>query len=406
MTDEAKPPTEGPEGAAKRPRKPASDGAKAPRKPAAKKPAAKDSAAKDSAAKEPVTAKAEPDAAATADPFADIVGPEAASVATEAVATDAATTQVMTDAQPTQIMADAQPTQVLPPSEGLASSPPAPPFAPVPRVITPSGGDDKRTTIWLIIALAALAVLAVVLVWAFVVHDSGEEFVGNWAPVEGGGGGLVVTLRDGDFEVAMFDEDLDLMGTYPAARDGDALTFRFTDTQSGRGLMKATLTHDEERDVLTLRLTTADAQGAAQEYVRVDALEAAATPTPTPTPTASATPSPSPSPSPTSSLSPTPSPTGTDAAQKDADVLTGANAINAGVLAWSQANGNVFPTADEVAQSGAVGQYVSPWPLNPFTGQPMAPGTEPGDYTYEQLNGGQDYKLVAYRADGELITVH
>ena len=239
MTDEAKPPKEGPAGASKRPRKPASDGAKPPRKPSAKKPAAKKAAAKDSAAKEPVAKdpgamKAESDAAAAADPFADIVGPEAV---TEVVATDAATTQ---------IMADAQPTQVMQASLGTATAPPAPPFAPVPRVVTPSGGDE-RTTLWLVIALAALAVLAVVLVWAFVLRDSGEEFVGNWAPVEGGGGGLVVTLRDGDFEVTMFDEGLELMGTYPAARDGDTLTFRFTDTQSGRGLMKATLTHDEER---------------------------------------------------------------------------------------------------------------------------------------------------------------
>jgi hypothetical protein len=394
MTDEAKPPTEGPEGAAKRPRKPASDGAKAPRKPAAKKPApkrpaAKKAAAQEPAAQEPAATKTEPDAAAAADPFADIVAPDAV---TEVVATDAATTQVMADAQPTQVM----------PAVAQPAAPP--PFAPVPRVITPSGGDDKRTTIWLVIALAALAVLAVVLVWAFVLRDSGEEFVGNWAPIEGGGGGLVVTLRDGDFEVAMFDEDLELMGTYPAARDGDTLTFRFTDTQSGRGLMKATLTHDEERDVLTLRLTTADAQGAAQEYVRVDALEAAVAPAPTPTPTASATLSPSPSPSPTGSASPTPSltpsPTGTDMTQYDQQVQNGIVAIAKGLNAWYAANGNLFPPVEEVTQDGELGQYVSPWPTNPYTGEPMAVGSEPGFYMYEQLNGGQSYKLVGQLSYG------
>jgi hypothetical protein len=35
----------------------------------------------------------------------------------------------------------------------------------------------------------------------------------------------------------------------------------------------------------------------------------------------------------------------------------------------------------------------------------MAVGDQEGDYTYEQLNGGQGYKLVAHLADGLPFTL-
>jgi hypothetical protein len=275
----------------------------------------------------------------------------------------------------------------------------------VPRTVTASGGGEKNTTLWLVVALAAVAVVAVILVWAFALRDTGEQFVGNWAPADGGSGGLVVSLQEGDFTVAMYDEDLNELGTYPAARDGDVLTFRFTDTQSGRGQMKATLTYDEDRDVLTLRLTTADGQDAAEEYVRVDALEAEVAPSPTTTPTPTTTSSPSPTSLPTGSPSPTPSPSGTNTALLNQQVVDGIVAIQAGINSWSSANGGLFPPPDAVAAGGAVGQYVSAWPINPFTGQPMAAGSGDGDYTYEQLNGGQSYRLVGHLADGQTYTV-
>jgi hypothetical protein len=407
MTDEAKPPKDAASGAPKRPRKPAAkkpaakkpvDGTVPEKKPAARKPAAKKPAAKKPG---PV---AEPPVAASA------VGAPVAASATEDAATqvvppDAAATQIVPpDAAATQVMPEA-PTQIVPPPAAPSSTPPAPPFAPVPRTVATSGGGEKNTTLWLVVALAAVAIVAVILVWAFVLRDTGEQFVGNWAPAEGGGGGLVVSLQEGDFTVAMYDEDLNVLGSYPAARDGDVLTFRFTDTQSGRGQMKATLTYDEDRDMLTMRLTAADAQGAAQEYVRVDALEAEVAPSPTATPTPTTTASPSPTSSPTGSPSPTPSPSGTNTALLNQQVVDGIVAIQAGINAWSSANGGLFPPPDAVASGGAVGQYVSAWPMNPFTGQAMAAGSGEGDYTYEQLNGGQSYRLVGHLADGQTYTV-
>ena len=58
-----------------------------------------------------------------------------------------------------------------------------------------------------------------------------------------------------------------------------------------------------------------------------------------------------------------------------------------------------------MTETGGVAAYVDPWPTNPYTGQPMKPGTQPGDYTYEQLNGGAGYKLTGYISNGLTYTV-
>jgi len=403
MTDEAKPPKKRPDGAAKRPRKPAADAAKRPRKAPAKagrpEPAAEPEPETAAPAPEGAAADTPPEPVADADATVATPPDEAA---TAIVTPDDATTQVVAaDAMPTQVLdgAATEPTQVLASAGGGA--PPA--FAPLPRVATPTGGDDRRTTLWLVLAVAAVAVLAVALVWAFALRDDGEQFVGNWAPVSGEGGGYVIEATDGGFDVSVYDAELALTGTYPATRDGDTLTFRFTDTQTQLGLVEATLTYVEDRDVLVQRLAATGEEGAAVEFVRVDALQAAATPSPTPMPTSTPTASPTASPSGSPSL--TPSPTSTDTTQYDGQVQNGIVAIQVGVLNWAQANGNLYPPVGEVTQSGGVAQYVSPWPTNPFTGQPMAPGDQEGDYTYEQLNGGQGYKIIGHLTDGLPFTV-
>ena len=305
-------------------------------------------------------------------------------------------TQVLSgaDAEATQdVGADAEATQRL-------GGPPPPVFTPLPSVATPSGGGDRRGLLWIVIAVAAIAAVAVILVWAFAVRDTGDYFVGTWAPASGEGGGFVIASDDGSFEVSAYDRDLTLMGKYPATRDGRTLTFRFSDTEAGFGLLEARLTYIEERDVLLYQAAGMGAEGAGIEYVRVDELRPAPLPT---RPPATPTPTSSPTPSPTGT--PVPSPTGTDVADNDQKVVEGIVAIQVGILDWRTANGGVFPPPGEVTESGGVGEYVSPWPTNPFTGQPMAPGDQPGDYTYEQLNGGQGYKLVGHLANGFTFTV-
>ena len=391
MTDEAKPPKKKPTGGTRRPRKPAADTAKQPRSSAAKaapEAAAGPAAAPGDAPTEVVPADDAPTEVVTAEDALTGV------VVADGTAADAAATQVIAE--------DAAVTQVAPSAGGPASPPPpAPPFAPVPQTLTPSGGGDRRTTVWAVLAVASVAILALVLLWAFVLRDGGEQFVGSWAPVSGEGGGLVITSQDGDFEVAMYDTDLELTGTYPAAQDGDALTFKFTDTQSQLGMVEARLTHDEERDILTLRLSAMGQEGAPLEFARVDALEAGPTRAmPVITPTATASPSASPSGSP----SPTPSPTGTDTAQYDEQVAAAIVQIQVGVLNWATDNGG-YPPVEQVTADAGVGPYVTPWPTNPFTGQPMVAGDQPGDYTYEQLEGGQAYRITGHLANGLPYTV-
>ena len=200
MADEVKPPKDESTGAPRR-----------PRKPRAKKPVAKKSA----------------------DDATRVIAGKAGEAETQVVPPDAAATREIPE-------------------------PPRPPFAPVPRTVEKTGGAGRRIPVWLVIVLAAVAIAAVALAWAYTRRGGGEEFVGDWAPADGRGGGLVVSLAGGDFTVAMYDESLGLLGSYPAARDGDVLTFDFADVEGENGRATATLTYDEERDVLTMRLTGAD----------------------------------------------------------------------------------------------------------------------------------------------------
>ncbi len=54
-------------------------------------------------------------------------------------------------------------------------------------------------------------------------------------------------------------------------------------------------------------------------------------------------------------------------------------AIATGVKAHVATSGE----APADASQATLGAFVSPWPDNPFTGAPMAPGSNPGDYVYD-----------------------
>jgi hypothetical protein len=79
--------------------------------------------------------------------------------------------------------------------------------------------------------------------------------------------------------------------------------------------------------------------------------------------------------------------------------------LQVGILTWATNNGNVYPAPADVAQGGGVAQYVDPWPTNPYTNAPMAPGAQPGDFSYEQLNGGQAYRLTGFLSQGQTYVV-
>ena len=74
-------------------------------------------------------------------------------------------------------------------------------------------------------------------------------------------------------------------------------------------------------------------------------------------------------------------------------------------MTWASNNNNLYPSPQDVVTGGGISQFENPWPVNPFTSQPMAPGTAPGSYVYEQLSGGQGYKLTGYLSNGLTYSV-
>jgi hypothetical protein len=320
-----------------------------------------------------------------------------------------AATRIMppADDEATRVMpgGDTGETRVMP---AAGEAPPPPPTQPT-LLMThgrqPSGGSVPWW-VWLLIVLAILA--AVAGLWYFFLRPTGPDtsagdvFVGTWSPEDGTGGGLVIK-QDGDqFKVTQYDPDLQPAGSTVATLDGDQLTLTIKASAIGltdvTGSIKGTLTHESD-DTLTLQFSAGSLQLKPITYVRVDVLPPG-TPSPTPT-TASPSPTTTTSPSPTSTVSPTTSPS-PDADQQVQDNIA---ALQVGIVAWAADNNNLYPAPQDVVQGGGLSQYVSPWPTNPFTDQPMTPGTSPGSYVYEQLSGGQAYKLTGYLSNGLTYTV-
>jgi hypothetical protein len=97
--------------------------------------------------------------------------------------------------------------------------------------------------------------------------------------------------------------------------------------------------------------------------------------------------------------------TGSDTAAKDTTVKAGGNQLVLEIGSWPLGDGaSRYPDVDEVAKDGAVGAALARdgigWPENPFTGEPMKPGTGKGDYTYTTTSNGDDYTLTVYLSDG------
>jgi hypothetical protein len=55
------------------------------------------------------------------------------------------------------------------------------------------------------------------------------------------------------------------------------------------------------------------------------------------------------------------------------------------------------------ASQATLGGFVAPWPVNPFSKQPMAPGDAAGDYVYTP-GAGTAYTLAVHLSDGSTYT--
>jgi hypothetical protein len=224
-------------------------------------------------------------------------------------------------------------------------------------------------------------------------------WAGAWARTEGLGGGLIVKGSGDTYEATAYDGALQPSDTVPATVDGAELRFTLPAQFSfggPTGPLEATLAIGSDPDTASLRVTGADGTTLAMPLQRVPSLTPA-TPTTSPSPTPTPTPTLSPSPSP----SPSASPSQQALRQQMIDAI---GSVQAGIAAWAAANGGMYPMPADVREGGAVAQYVDPWPVDPWApGRFLAPGADPGNYTYEQLEGGQSYTLTGFLDNGSYV---
>jgi hypothetical protein len=88
---------------------------------------------------------------------------------------------------------------------------------------------------------------------------------------------------------------------------------------------------------------------------------------------------------------------------RETGVKEGVHALQVGIQAWAVDHGDRYPRQAAVRADGAIASYVDTWPENPYTGEPMAPGKGPGDYTYTKVRGG--FRLTGHVDRGRDYTV-
>ena len=297
-------------------------------------------------------------------------------------------------------------TRVMP-AAGGSGSPPPPPLRPQPTLMMSRPPKKSSNSWWIAIVLVLLALAVAAAAWYFVVRDKGEtpapqpspafDWVGAWGRTDGTGGGVVVEQAGKDYQVTVYGSTLQILGTAVATPKGKDLSFAFQGEVTVGGLpgpFQITLAAGPGEDFADMKVTGGNQTTVSVPLKRVAALVPVA-------PSASPPVSPSSSPSSSSSSSPSASPS----ASTDQQVIDAINKLQTGVITWSTNNNNLYPMPIEVSETGGVATYVDPWPTNPNTGQPMKPGTQPGDYTYEQLSGGAGYKLTGYISKGLTYTV-
>src|SRR5450756_237084 len=212
---------------------------------------------------------------------------------------------------------------------------------------------------------------------------------------DGSGGGVVVKQSSKEYQVTVYGSTLQVLGTAVATPKGKGLTFALqSDEMVGGppGPFQITLEAGPGKDLADMKVTGGNQTTVIVPLKRVAAL-------------APVSPSPSPTVTPTPPLSPSSRPSASPTAGTDQQVIDAIGKLQVGVITWATNNNNLYPTPAEVSEGSGVASYVDPWPTNPYTGQPMKPGTQPGDYTYEQLNGGAGYKLTGYISNGLTYTV-
>jgi hypothetical protein len=86
-----------------------------------------------------------------------------------------------------------------------------------------------------------------------------------------------------------------------------------------------------------------------------------------------------------------------------AEVRTGVRNIRMGIETWRVDNARGTYPPEAVVTPARLGQYVEPWPANPYTGGLMQPGGGPGGYVYVRPPGGGGFTLTGYGDDGDPV---
>ena len=310
-----------------------------------------------------------------------------------------------------------EPTRVLP-AGGAAAPPPRPPGPQPTLVMSSRPPRDGSSTGWIVVVVILVVLAAAAAAWYFLIRDQGTQpaptptpvptktatfsWVGAWAPVDGSGGGLVLQQSADGYQVTVYDTMVRVLGSAVAAQGYKDLTFSLTTTEALAGIpgpYDVVLSPGAGADEIKMSVTGSNGTTVSMPLKRVPAL-VPVTPSSSPSPTETPSPTVSPSSSPSPSTSPSPSPS-----TESQLVVDGIDRMEAGIMTWSANNNGLYPQPQDVTQGGGVAEFVDPWPTNPYNGQPMKPGTGPGEYVYEQIDGGAAYKLTGYVSGGLTYTV-
>jgi hypothetical protein len=305
----------------------------------------------------------------------------------------------------------AEPTRVIP--AGGAAAPP--PRSTQPTLVMSSRPPREGSSAgWIVLIVILVALAAAAAAWYFLIRDQGTEpaptptptptlafgWVGAWAPTDGSGGGIVVQQTSADYQITVYDTMVRVIGSAVATEQSEDLTFALETAESLAGIpgpYDVVLSPGVSADEVKMSVTGVNGTTISMPLGRVPALVPV---TPSSSPSPSVTPTPTLSPT----SSPSPSPTATQTAEAQ-QVIDGIDRIQAGIMTWSANNNGLYPQPQDVTAAGGIAQYVDPWPTNPYDGQPMEPGTGPGEYIYQQLDGGAGYQLTGYVSGGLTYTV-
>jgi hypothetical protein len=90
---------------------------------------------------------------------------------------------------------------------------------------------------------------------------------------------------------------------------------------------------------------------------------------------------------------------------QDIDIARNASAkaeimlVKTAISSYAATNGSLPPAATQAA----LGSFASPWPTNPWTNAPMAPGDQKGDIVYTP-GAGSSFTLGVHLSGGTVYT--